>query len=228
MSAKPLNMEKDISSFFPERDIETAKKEAEVFAGPEEDLPAKYKIEIMFSRHRSSLGHKPSTALILIWESGKKLHGGGDNRMYWCGYEDCDSPISTDLFGLYSVVCPHCGRECFLDDGGKAMHAKRSNDRSIDSMPVVYGERGVHLVPSDMATIIERIWHSLDNNADILIKYSPYDIRMDPGNLTPADIEMLAKTRGAREVASYPIRSIIRDITAGADIKKRIIGFITA
>ena len=72
----------------------------------EQKLRAKYEIELIFSRHRSTLAHKPSPVMLIIWESGRRFHGGGDQKMYWCGYKDCGKPISSDNFAYMHVVCP--------------------------------------------------------------------------------------------------------------------------
>lgn len=137
--------------------------------------------------------------------------------------------MSTDNFSLYSAVCPTCQKESFLDPEAKQKHIRAAggNSPGIEKMPIVYGELGVVLPPTKLAYIIEQIFNKLHRNADIVIKYSPYDIRMDKNNLSSKDIDTLHKTRGSKRVAIYTIRSLIRDISAGADIKKRLISFIT-
>lgn len=198
------------------------------------DLKAKYKIEVMFSKHRSSLAHKPSPLMLTIWESGKKYHGGGDQKMYWCGYDDCDMPLSSDHFAAYHCVCPSCNRELFLDDQSKAQHRaylKREgkNPSDMDRIPVIAGEKLANLIPSKLAELLEKTWRRLEGDADIYLKYSPFEIRYDPVHEPDSKvIDLLDKARIQRQPVIYPLKNIMKDIHAGADLRKRFLAMITS
>jgi hypothetical protein len=194
---------------------------------------AKYKIEVMFSRHRSSLAHKPSPLMLVIWESGKRLHGGGDQKMYWCGYQDCGKPISSDHFAYMHTVCIHCQREMFLDPDAKKAHVKslrQENRRSegLDQMPFVVGEKLANLTPPNLAELLVKTWYALEGEADIYIKYSPYEIRYDKTNETTSDMDRLQKTRIQRQPVIYTLKAIRKDLAAGSDLKARFLAMITS
>ena len=199
----------------------------------EEQDKARYKIEVIFSKHRSSLSYKPSPFMLLIWESGRRLHGGGDQKMYWCYYQDCDKPISSDYFGYMHVLCPHCQREMFLDPDAKAAHVeslRRENRNSVglERIPFVVGEKMANLTPPNTAELLVKTWHQLDGQADIYLKYSPKEIRYDPKHETTKDIDKLDKVRIQRQPLIYPLARIRRDLAGGADLKSRFLGMLTA
>jgi hypothetical protein len=194
---------------------------------------AKYKIEVIFSKHRSPALHKPSPLMLLIWESGKRLHGGGDQKMYWCGYNDCGKPISSDHFAYMHVVCPHCQREMFLDPDSKKAHVeslRRENRRSegLERLPYVVGEKMANITPPDLAGLLVHTWHQLEGKADVYLKYSPHEIRYDKIHETSKDIDRLDKVRIQRQPLIYTLAAIRKDLAAGADLKKRFLGMITA
>lgn len=196
-------------------------------------IKAKYKIEIIFSRHRSPLAHKPSPVMLLIWESGKRFHGGGDQKMYWCGYSDCGKPLSSDNFAYMHVICPKCKREQFLDPDARASHASQvsragGNAAGIMRLPFVVGEKLANLTPPKLAELLEKTWRSLDGDADIYLKYSPNEIRYDTKNETSKEIDNLDKVRIQREPVIYPLARIIKDVSDGADLRKRILAMVTS
>lgn len=196
-------------------------------------IAAKYKVEVIFSRHRSTLSHVASPLMLLIWESGKKLHGGGDQKMYWCGYDDCGKPLSSDNFGFMHVVCPSCRRECFLDPEGKQRHiaSSRAEGRStsgLESMPTVTGEKMARLTPPKLADLLVKTFHQLNGDVDIYLKYSPFEIRYDSLHEKTSDIDNLDRVRIQRNPLIYSLKNIIKDMSAGADLKKRFLAMITS
>lgn len=216
----------------PGENLETFIGEAGL-ALQDELAKATYKIEIQFSRHRSPNKGVPSPSMILIWESGKKFHGGGDQRMYWCGHDDCGKPLSSDNFGYMHVVCPKCNREMFLDPKAKEAHRRDMMSRGLDprdlsNIPYVVGERLVNLTPSNLAVLLEKTWRQLDGDADIYIKYSPYDIRYHKGDNEIEVAEKLGKVRTARRPVIYPLKNIIKDLHAGASLQHRFIALVTS
>jgi hypothetical protein len=194
---------------------------------------AKYKIEVLFHSKRSSLAHKPTAVMLLIWESGKRLHGGGDEKMYWCGYPDCGKPIPSDDFGYLHVVCRHCARELFLDYEARLSHLKslRKEGRSspgIEKLPFVIGERMANLTPPNLAALLEKTWYQLNSEADVYFKYSPKEIRYDIKSESTRNLDNLETVRIQRKPGIYTLASIRRDIANGADLKSRFLAMITA
>lgn len=210
--------------------VEVSIEEVEALADAHE-VRAKYKIELIFSRHRST--YKESPCMVLIWEGGKRFHGGGDQKMYWCGYDDCGLPMSSDNFAYMHVVCPHCQKELFLDAPSRATHAANLVSRGINPdeikrIPEVVGEKLVNLTPEGLAKLLEKTWRQLDGMADIYLKYSPYEIRYDALHETTKDMDNLEKVRVQRTPLSYPLKNIIKDLSAGADLVGRLKMMITS
>jgi hypothetical protein len=216
----------------PGENLETFLDEAGKAQGREKGK-AKYKIELHFSRHRKPNKGVPSPAMVLIWESGKKYHGGGDQKMYWCGHDDCGKPFSSDNFGYMHVVCPKCHREMFLDPKAKDAHAQDMMERGLDpaglgKVPFVVGEKLVNLTPIDLATLLEKTWRQLDGDSDIYIKFSPHDIRYHKGANDIDIAEQLRVVRTARQPLIYPLTNIIKDLHAGASLHARFVALLTS
>jgi hypothetical protein len=194
---------------------------------------AKYKIEIHFSRHRSPNKSALSPAMVLIWESGRKYHGGGDQKMYWCAHDDCGKPLSSDNFAYMHVVCPKCHREMFLDPKSREAHVvdvmKRGKSPSgLKKIPDVIGEKLVNLTPIDLATLLEKTWRQLDGDADIYIKFSPHDIRYHKTDNEVKIADQLRNVRTDRRPLIYPLKNIIKDLHAGASLHARFVALLTS
>jgi hypothetical protein len=192
---------------------------------------ARYKIEIHFGKDRTTSGL--CSGCITIWESGLRMHGGGDEKMYWCGYSDCGKPIASSNFGYAHAVCPVCSREQFLDDKTKGEHVKyliRENQRvgDLDKLPIVVGEKFFKLYPPSIADLLTTTFNDLNRDTDIYLKYHPLDMRYEGKNETVADLKRLELARIKREPVIYPLSRIIKDLNAGADLKARFLAMITA
>lgn len=168
---------------------------------------ARYKIEMQFGKDRSTW--KPFAGAMSLFLSGSKLHGGGDEKLYLCAREDCRGVIFPGERLGGSVMCRTC--EMMWDE----------ND--------LVGELLFKLTPQDWATVIHRMFVKLDHNADIYVKYHQTDIRYQ------AALEM-ARKRGGEEINKarknrglhiYPLKNIIRDTSAGAQLYDRFLAFIT-
>lgn len=216
----------------PGENLETFLDEAGK-AQKKEEGKAKYKIEVYFDRKRSPNRGALNAAMVLIWESGKKYHGGGDQKMYWCAHNDCGKPMSSDNFAYMHVVCPKCHREMFLDPKAKEAHAQDMMERGLDPagvnrIPFVVGEKLVKLTAVDLATLLEKTWRQLDGDADIYVKFSPHDIRYHKGKSELEIAEQLRKARTNRRPLIYPLTNIIKDLHAGASLHARFVALITS
>lgn len=209
---------------------------------------AKYKIEIQFHKDRRAALHTPSLVSIMVWESGRRLHGGGDQRMVFCGYwegqgyrdaDACGKPIKDDNFAANHLVCPHCKRECFLDAQVKKAHIllaqKEGKDTSnLKRMPVVNPYFIAKMSPKPLANFIAKIFRNLDSNADIYVKYHPTDIRShDASEAKKPDIYDKARLdrierKENRGLVIYPNEHIIRDTVAGATVESRFLALLLA
>jgi hypothetical protein len=215
-------------------DIEHAKEAIENYGlRPPQSVKALYKIEIHFGPDRTSLPHKLMAALVTIWESGRRLHGGGDEKMYWCGYDDCGKPFSTDNFAYMHAVCPKCRRELHLDPQAKQDHLDylgRENlpVNGMDKLPIVVGEKLMKLPPPKIADFLTKTWYALDCNADIYLKFHPKDLRFDKKNFGHEVIDRIETARTKREPVIYTLPRILADTSAGGDLKSHILAMITS
>src|SRR5690606_41702028 len=48
----------------------------------DDQIKAKYKLEVLFGKARSTW--KPTSGALTFWENGSKFHGGGDAKIYLC------------------------------------------------------------------------------------------------------------------------------------------------
>lgn len=195
---------------------------------------AAYKIELLFSSHRSSLSHVASPGMLLIWESGKKLHGGGDYKMYWCGHRACQMPIpGGDLISHGFVVCRSCTRECFRSDQDRIRHKKqmvrdRKRTTDLDNIPTIGGEKMAKLTPSNWAKLLEQTFERLGREADIYITFSKKAIRYDAKNETVADLNNLDAVQLTREKVIYTLKAIRQDLAAGSGLHARFVAMLTS
>lgn len=176
---------------------------------------AKYKLEVMFRRDRSV--HHPFPGVVSFWESGTKLHGGGDSKLYLCPSKDlgkgtCEAFIPDTANGLNHIVCPTCG--------------------SLWKGSEVFGEVFYRLPVQKWSEVLLRWFQRLEHNADIRIKFAKDDIRSVALAEQEKQMmgEILTKARSAqrRMIYTYPLKNIIKDTAAGADLQARILAFLKA
>lgn len=174
---------------------------------------AKYKLEVLFERKRS--GTQPTFGLLSFWESGSKLHGGGDTKMYICAGKsqkknDCEAFIPDAGTGYGFLVCPKC--------------------KEVWKGEQVTGELGFRLTMQNWATVLVRYFQKLEGNADVYLKYPKEDIRQVAILEQTKQLhgEQLQKVRTGIQKAIYPLAHIIRDTAGGADLEKRFYAFLKA
>lgn len=195
-----------------EREVIEQKKKALDKLLEEKDL-AKYKIEILFGKGFSTV--KPSHGGVSFWESGAKLHGGGDAIMHLCPgkdlkINDCESFIPDSSHGYGFLVCPSCHRTW---EGEQ-----------------VSGQILARLTVQDWAKLVLKYFKKLEMRADIYVKYHPDDIRsaaaIEQAKQHMGDI--LLGARRSRKPRIYPLKNIIKDTNAGADLEGRFLAFLRA
>lgn len=180
---------------------------------------AKYKLEVMFDGERSV--HKPFGGAVTWWESGNKLHGGGDSKLYLCDNNasypqlegrGCKGLLPDSSNGLNFIVCPKCG-------------VMWKNEE-------VVGEVWYRLTMQKWADVLTYWFTRLELNADIRVKYSRDDIRSAAAQEQERNRggEALFKARDPERRSSsiYPLANIIRDTAAGADLRGRILAYLQA
>ncbi len=178
-------------------------------------VKAKYKLEVMFGKARSATN--PTPGVLSFWGSGTKLHGGGDEKLYLCpGYDLKKNGCQALLFDRYNnsrgIVCPSCGNVWRHDQ--------------------VVGEFLFNLPMRKWADVLYKYYRLCEYNADIYLKYARDDIRStakaQAERATWKGTQLLENTREKRGRAVYPLRNIIKDTSAGADLLSRFYAFLVA
>jgi hypothetical protein len=183
----------------------------------EDENIAKYKLEVMFSHRHTARSPTPGT--VTWWESGTKLHGGGDAKMYLCDNSvpemeglGCKKFIPDVSLGLSRIVCPHCLRLW------KPEH--------------LVGEIFYRLPLEKWADVLLSWYTRLDLKADIRIKYGRMSIRdaqtMEAERKLRGELLEKARSFDKRSVYIYSLKNIIKDTSAGADLRGRILAFLRA
>lgn len=167
------------------------------------DPKAKYKIEIRYLESRKS--NSPSACSMIVWESGKRFDGGGDQSMFWCRNarnleEGCGGLIPDSQVRNGVALCPHCNRMV---------------NQSL--LPI---EMAGVWTPQNLAKEITRVFRHLGSNADIYLKF----------HITDTASIHLARAEGNkyREAVIYPLSRIMQDTISGADVTKRFEALLTA
>lgn len=175
------------------------------------EIPALYKIEVFFGPKRTHQG--PNTCAIKFWESGRRLHGGGDDLMYMCKNREnlsqgCGHIFSSDFVRGSIAMCPSC---------------KNALSAELCVRGLVYGPSNP-VMTRDLAKLLAKYWRKLGCNADIYLKYDRTDIRY-------ISMEKEFGTKKARELKGlsiYPLKHILADTAAGAELEDRFFAFLTA
>jgi hypothetical protein len=181
----------------------------------DDKIKAKYKLELIFGKARSL--HRPTPGIVTFWENGTKLHGGGDVKLYLCPgkrlkFNDCEKLIPELANEQGTLVCPSCG--------------------NIWKGEAVIGELMYNLPMQKWADVIYTHFRHLEYHCDIYLKHAPDDIRStalaQKERATFRGSTRLEKIRAVRARHIYPLRNIIKDVSAGADLLGRIHKFLVA
>jgi hypothetical protein len=174
---------------------------------------AKYKIELFFSHRRS--GRDATPGAVSLWESGAKLHGGGDCKIYLCPSEAqkqgaCNGIIPDAAQGYGHLVCPTC--------------------KKVWKGSQVHGEIFARLTTQGWSRLLFKYFVRLGHNADIYVKVPRHDIRKAASLEQARQLkgEKLTVARTKRDVYIYPLRNLIKDVNAGADILGRFKALLSA
>jgi hypothetical protein len=179
----------------------------------EQEGKGKYKIELFFSSARSM--NKPTPGALSWWESGSRLHGGGDAKIYICPgkmrrFNTCEAfiPDSGNASGI--LFCPKCGTSWKGDD--------------------VIGEHIAKLSMKQWSELLVHYFTRLELNADIYVKHARDDIRTVSmvEQAKQKGGEALRKVRDKRALVIYPLRNIIKDTSAGSTLSSRFHALLTA
>ena len=195
-------------------------------AAEEMKKKAAYKIQIWFKSNRSSHGNVAFS--LSAWESGKRLHGGGDEMMFIC-HRQKGAPKVTP----FDVAAPNAKRKATprgcggLIPGGTVHHSgtvvclhchmKHDTEHIGDS---IFYNCSMH----NAAEVLTKWWLHLAGNADIYVKYSP----QDPRTVMMSREYSARVAREKKGLTIYPLCNIIADTAAGADLTLRFKALLLA
>lgn len=189
---------------------------------------ARWKMQVWFKSERSI--HTNLKFSLSVWESGKRLHGGGDASAMFCRKSDprskgpsvahalmgvgrrpfkkeptnmgCNSVIPADAVSGHIATCPHCG-------------SVWDTEHIADS---IYYELPINKAAEEIA----KWFRKLDNSADICAKYWDKDIRV----LQQAKEFGVARAQELRGLTIYPQREILKDTAHGKSLESAIKYFL--
>ena len=190
-------------------------------------VKGKYKIQIWFRSDRSLT--KPIAFSLSAWQSGMRLHGGGDEMMFLCRkHKNAKDAMPAEVkfmasasnanltkrgCGLFipgenningTVVCPHCGIQHHEESIGDSVFYRLSADKA--------------------AAVLVDWYRKLDSCADIYAKYSP----VDPRTVNMAKEQDIKTAREKKGLTIYPWTNILQDTANGATLESRFKAFILA
>lgn len=187
---------------------------AKLFDGKGVDKPvASYKLEVQFGTDHHIRGTTYGT--VTVWENGSHFDGGGDALLYSCPGKSlkrnsCEA-IIPNMSGIAPVVvCPTC-----------FVAWKRWE---------LVGQTFYRLPIEKWAEVLHRWYLRLNLDADIRVKYHYDDIRAvsekEQEKELRGDVLRKARSSDRRKPRVYPLEYIIRDVNAGADLRKRLLSFL--
>lgn len=196
-----------------------------VKAAEEATKKARYKIQVWFKSTRSDW--KPMAYTVSLWESGKRLHGGGDEMMFFCKRQPdaprvtarpfgvgsgkaeqtpdgCGNPIPGENISGELALCPHCMMRWNTSQIGDSLYYYSTAQKAAENL--------------------EMWWRKLDCDADLYFKYSP----TDPRTIMMARNYSAKKARELKGLSIYPLKNMIRDSASGTPVQTLFKNFITA
>jgi hypothetical protein len=183
---------------------------------------ARWKVTVLFHSQRSD--HKLMKFSLSVWESGKRLHGGGDESAFFCRRRvpvrerpkdiaapatpmGCGAVIPGSLVQIGGlVVCPNC----------------RVPQRTKEIADTLFYTADVQR----SSEVLAEWWAKCGGDADIVLMYCASDIRV-LAQMKDGD-EGMRKARESRGMLVYPLARIIKDTANGATIESRMKALILA
>jgi hypothetical protein len=199
----------DVTKLSPD-DLRAIEEKAEALRAllDSKDL-AKFKIEVMFDKRKTSRGGAYPGGLV-VWRSGSAMSGGGDDILYPCPDDKCRGYIGAECLvpSTRTAFCKTCNRAW-----------KQSELHEI---------RLFKLDADKWAFVLAREFLRTGCLADVYMKIVGSDIRHRPAEETMPSGEQLASTRGNRDYVMYTLKNIVQDVNAGSSIEARMKALLTA
>lgn len=182
----------------------------------DDNAKAKFVLDIYFNEERSV--HRPFSGFLMAWTNGGALHGGGDEKVYFCpakvergGHTKiCAAPLPPNLIKHGIGICLSCKQP--------------STDKNF------VGEVYFKLPIGSWAAVIERYFFRLECNADIRIGIMRGDLRKTAAEeqIRQMGGDKLEDVRAQRMWVRYALASLIKDGSSGATLNARLNAFLRA
>jgi len=194
---------------------------------------AKFKIEVMFGRGRTTQG--PNAYAIRVFESGRALSGEGDVQIPFCSEVDaghpsvgkypprpkdkkagCGYPIPDSCI-RYATIMARDGSGAFSTRVAHCPHCQGDIPAELAATEIYARTTTDHL-----AEKLAEIWRQLQGNADIYLKFSAGDIRYQACERKYGG----EKARQLRGLHIYDLPRILKDTGAGSSLVERFKAFL--
>lgn len=186
---------------------------------------ADYKIQIWFRTDRVLFGE--STFTLSAWESGKRLHGGGDELMRICErLPDAPRAADDDVLGMADKdIAARGGCRKFIP-GGLAVYGRLQCPHCSMHHYAEHIATGklYRATMTDAAKILEEWWRRLDCRASLYAKYQP----TDPRSQAMQTEHGYAKAMELKGLTVYRLQSILKDTENGREVANAFRAFLTA
>lgn len=195
-------------------------------AAAERKLKADYKIQIWFRANRTLWGLNDYT--LSFWESGKRLHGGGDELMRVCKrHAGAPKPRHIETLAMPKKDAAEKGGCGLLIPGGSIVrglvqcpHCQLMHDPEHITTGIYY-----RTTMTDAADILATWWRKLDGRASLYAKYSP----VDPRYLAMASEHSFNMAQEKKGLTVYTLERILQDTTVtGRTLESAFKAFVTA
>lgn len=189
----------------------------EVYESELNKAKAQFKLEVAFMEPRSKT--KAFLGVVCVWTNGGFGHGGGDEVVYLCTGKKlnkkdevvtCGAPIDLKFVSRDVAICAECRQ---------AIKPKELTGQII-----------AKLTTQNWAHLMTKLFVRLGGNADVRMGFMEGDLRsaaeIEQGKQLHGDV--LHDVRDRREWVIYPLKSIIKDTSAGSPFYNRIRAFLEA
>lgn len=179
-------------------------------------VQAQYKLEVVFLERSLTA---PFPGIITAWKNMGQITGGGDGAVYFCPNlvdkngetKTCSAPLDLRWVQKEAALCPRC----------------RTTVKPKD----LAGQIGGKNTLQGWARLVTRMWLNLEGDADIRLGLYAGSIRSRTEDILKATSlqagDRLDDAREKRKWAIYPLKNIIKDTGAGADVQRRIRDFLS-
>jgi len=206
----------------------------------EREKKAKYKLEVTFGSKRTPSGQPDgNSAVICVYTSASRLHGGGDELALWCMRRDPGAgkmaQFVPKLLKVRRGETQGCGRVIPPDSVIQGTQVRNGKPHTTRVAVCPHCNRrwnvtelteqimGKWTTPR-LAKRLADLWRATGHNADIVAKYHHTDIRYQAMEQSHGT----AKARQLRGMLVYPLERILSDTAAGGSLETRLRAFLSA